>query len=416
VLQLVEVNRKNFSDYLQFIDKETADELAFLVQKLKNKKIAMISATAYGGGVAEKMHSLVPLMQDLGLEIDWWVIFGHDEFYGVTKTFHNRLQGQEGELTPGQKEIYLKYNQMNASYMKEWPPYDIFVVHDPQPAALIAYREKREHENWLWRCHIDTSVANEEYWDFLYQYTEQYDTVIFTMKDYVQENYFKKIDFITPSIDPLSVKNIFLEKEEAKAIISRFGIDPHRPLISQVSRFDPWKDPLGVIDVYKIVKKEFPSIQLALVGSMASDDPEGWDYLYNTLRRAGEDYDIKVITNFNGISDLEVNAFQTVSDIILQKSLREGFGLTVAESLWKGTPVIGGNVGGIKLQIEDGVTGYLVDTVEECAQKTLKLLRNPMLAEEMKEAGREKVKKEFLVTGNILHYLRLFRRLILPDF
>ena len=408
-MQLVEVNKKEYKNYLQFIDKETADEFVFLMHKLRNKKIAMISATAYGGGVAEKMHSMVPLMQDMGLEIDWWVIVGHEEFYQVTKTFHNRLQGQEGELTSAEKEIYLKYNQMNASYMKEWP-YDLIVVHDPQPAALIAFRGKRPPEKWLWRCHLDTSTANEEYWGFLYEYTSQYDTVIFTMKDYVPGESFKNIVFIAPSIDPLSVKNIPLEKEEARAIIGRFGVDPHRPLISQVSRFDPWKDPLGVIDVYKIVKKEFPSVQLALVGSMASDDPEGWDYLYHTLRRAGEDYDIKVITNFNGISDLEVNAFQTVSDLILQKSLREGFGLTVAESLWKGTPVLGGNVGGIKLQIEDGVTGYLVDTVEECAQKTLKLLRNPVLLEEMRRAGQEKVRKEFLVTRNILDYLRLFCR------
>jgi trehalose synthase len=236
------------------------------------------------------------------------------------------------------------------------------------------------------------------------------------MPDYVKEEAaFKNITFITPSIDPLSLKNISLDKEEARAITSRFGVDAGRPLISQVSRFDPWKDPLGVIDAYKIVKKDFPSVQLALVGSMASDDPEGWDYLYRTLRRAGEDYDIKVVTNFNGISDLEVNAFQTASDIILQKSLREGFGLTVAESLWKGTPVIGGNVGGIKLQIDDGVNGYLVNTVEECAEKVLTLLRNPVLAEEMREAAREKVKKEFLVTKNIQLYLRLFYNLSFPE-
>ena len=406
-MQLVEVKKKEFKSYLEYIDEETAKEFICLVQKLRNKRIAMISATAYGGGVAEKMHSLVPLMQDLGLAVDWWVIFGNEEFYRVTKAFHNRLQGQEGGLTPAEKEIYLKYNQINASYMKGWF-YDFVVVHDPQPAALISFWEKKPSEKWLWRCHLDTSAANEEYWNFLYRYTSQYDTVIFTMKDYTPEKSFKNIAFIAPSIDPLSAKNIPLEKEEAREIIGRFGVDPQRPLISQVSRFDPWKDPLGVIDVYKIVKKELPSVQLALVGSMASDDPEGWDYLYHTLRRAGEDYDIKVITNFNGISDLEVNAFQTVSDLILQKSLREGFGLTVAESLWKETPVLGGNVGGIKLQIEDGVTGFLVDTVEECAQKTLLLLRNPVLLEEMKKAGREKVRKEFLVTRNILDYLRLF--------
>ena len=208
------------------------------------------------------------------------------------------------------------------------------------------------------------------------------------------------------------MKNIKLEPEQAKGIVCRFGIDGNRPLISQISRFDPWKDPLGVIEVYKIVKKELPSVQLALVGSMATDDPEGWDYLYHTLRRAGEDYDIKVVTNFNGITNLEVNAFQTTSDVILQKSLREGFGLTVAEALWKGTPVIGGNVGGIRLQIEDGVTGYLVETVEECAERVLTLLRNPAVAGEIAAAGKEKVRREFLTTTNILQYLRLFQKVI----
>ncbi len=414
-MQLVTLKKKNFNDYRKFMEQEIAFELDFLVDKLKGKKIAMVNATAYGGGVAEKLHSLVPLMQDMGVDIDWWTILGNEEFYNVTKKFHNCLQGQEGELSGSEMEIYLKYNQINASYMKDWC-YDFIVIHDPQPAALIESRGKEWHEKWIWRCHIDTSFPNQVYWDFLYHYIAQYDALIFTMPDYVKEGAaFKNITFITPSIDPLSLKNIFLDKEKARAITSRFGVDAGRPLISQVSRFDPWKDPLGVIDAYKMVKKDFPSVQLALVGSMASDDPEGWDYLYRTLRRAGEDYDIKVVTNFNGISDLEVNAFQTASDIILQKSLREGFGLTVAESLWKGTPVIGGNVGGIKLQIDDGVNGYLVNTVEECAEKVLTLLRNPVLAEEMREAAREKVKKEFLVTKNIQLYLRLFYNLSFPE-
>jgi len=375
----------------------------------------MINTTSFGGGVAEKLHSLVPLMKDLGIDVDWWTIFGHEEFYNVTKKIHNCLQGQEGPLIEKDVEIYLKYNQMNASYMNDWR-YDFIVVHDPQPAALIEFRPPRKNEKWIWRCHLDTSSPNPEYWEFINKYIARYDALIFTMKDYLKEGaIFKNVYFITPSIDPLSLKNIPLKREEATAITARFGVDAGRPLISQVSRFDPWKDPLGVIDVYKIVKKEFPSVQLALIGSMASDDPEGWDYLYRTLRRAGEDYDIKIVTNFNGISDLEVNAFQTASDIILQKSLREGFGLTVAESLWKRRPVIGGNVGGIKLQIEDGVTGYLVDTVEECAEKVLTLLRNPVIADNMKEAAWEKVRKEFLLTKNIQLYLRLFYNLVHPE-
>lgn len=296
--------------------------------------------------------------------------------------------------------------------MANWD-YDLVVVHDPQPAALIHYRQDLGRTKWIWRCHIDTSTPNEECWDFICQYIRQYDATIFTMPDFVKEgSRLNRLTFITPSIDPLSRKNILLDPEEARKIVARFGVDTNRPLITQVSRFDPWKDPLGVIEAYKIVKKDFPSVQLALVGSMATDDPEGWDYLYYTLRRAGEDYDIKVVTNFNGISDLEVNAFQTASEILLQKSLREGFGLTVAEGLWKGTPVIGGKVGGIKLQIEDGVNGYLVETVEECADRVLNLLRNPSLLHDFAAAGKEKVRRHFLITINVLNYLRLFADLM----
>lgn len=411
-MELVHVTPKNFNDYLPFMDAAVAEEIRTLAAELAGKKIAMINATAFGGGVAEKLHSLVPLLKDLGLAVDWWVMKGDYDFYQVTKQFHNRLQGQKGELTEEAVQIYLDYNRANAEQMKGWD-YEIIVVHDPQPAALINYLPRSGWTAWIWRCHIDTSSPNPEYWNFLYDYIQQYDAVIFTACNFVKAgSRFNNLTLITPSIDPLSVKNIKLEPEQAKGIACRFGIDGNRPLITQISRFDPWKDPLGVIEVYKMVKKELPSVQLALVGAMASDDPEGWDYLYRTLRRAGEDYDIKVVTNFNGITNLEVNAFQTASDVILQKSLREGFGLTVAEALWKGTPVIGGNVGGIRLQIEDGVTGYLVETVEECAERVMTLLRNPAVAGEIAAAGKEKVRREFLTTTNILQYLRLFRKLI----
>ncbi len=411
-MELVKTEQKKFNDYLEFLDRESIKEFDGLLQQLGEKKVAMVSATGFGGGVAEILHSLVPLMNDLGLNVDWWVLSScPNQFYNVTKTFHNCLQGQEGELVQRDREIYLHYNELNAYQMLEWN-YDYIVIHDPQPAALIHYRDKKAGEKWIWRCHIDTSTPNMEYWDFLYQYISRYNACIFTMSEYVKENHgLPNLTFITPSIDPLSYKNIPLTRERAQEIVSSFGIDTNRYLISQISRFDPWKDPLGVIDVYRIVKKELPEVQIALVGSMASDDPEGWDYLYRTLRKAGEDYDIKIITNFNGITGLEVNAFQTVSDVLLQKSLKEGFGLTVTEGLWKGRPVVAGNVGGIKLQIEDNISGYLVSTVEECAEKVLHLLRNPMLSQEMSEKGREKVRKEFLVTKNVLNYLNLFVKL-----
>lgn len=390
-MERVKTGIKKYQDYLPFMEGESLREIDILTDKLKDKRIAMVNATEYGGGVAEILHSLVPLFKGLGFAMDWWKMFGEEEFYNVTKTFHNRLQGEAGPLKDKEVETYLKYIKLNAREMTRWD-YDFVVIHDPQPAGLIDFRKGGEGTKWIWRCHIDTSEPNREYWDFLYRFIIKYDASIFTMRQFVKEDaHLKNIHYITPSIDPLSEKNIPMEKEEAKRTVSRFGINVNRPLITQISRFDPWKDPLGVIEAYKLVKKEFPSVQLALVGSMASDDPEGWDYLYRTLRRAGEDYDITIITNFNGITSKEVNAFQTASEIIIQKSLREGFGLTVAEGLWKGTPVIGGKAGGIKLQIEEGVTGYLVETVEECAEKILTLLRNTSLAEEMTRAGKEKV-------------------------
>lgn len=411
-MELVKTEQKKFADYLEFLDQDSIEEFKVLTEHLKGKKVAMVSATGYGGGVAEKLHSLVPLLNDLGIGVDWWVLSScPNQFYKVTKSFHNCLQGQEGRLEKRDIEIYLHYNELNAFQMQDWH-YDYIIIHDPQPAALIHYRGKNPGEKWIWRCHIDTSTPNMEYWNFLSRYISDYDACIYTMEDYIKENHgLQNLTFITPSIDPISYKNIPLIRERAQEIVASFGIDINRYLISQVSRFDPWKDPMGVLDVYRIVKKELPEVQLALVGSMASDDPEGWDYLYRTLRKAGEDYDVKIITNFNGITGLEVNAFQTVSDVLLQKSLKEGFGLTVTEGLWKGRPVIGGNVGGIKLQIEDGVSGYLVSTVEECAEKVLHLLRNPLLAQKMSEKGREKVRKEFLVTKNALKYLNLLAEL-----
>ncbi|NMD42854.1 MAG: glycosyltransferase [Firmicutes bacterium] len=411
-MELVKLDEKRFADYLPLMDREAIEEINYLSDELKGKRMAMINATAFGGGVAEKLSALLPLLKDLGLKVDWWVMDGSDDFFQVTKQFHNCLQGQEGSLAGADIEVYLHQTRLNAAFMEEWN-YDFVICHDPQTAALIDYRDSTQHRGrWVWRCHIDTSSPNPEYWDFIYRHIRRYDAVIFTMSDFVGEGVgLPNLTLITPSIDPLSPKNRAFEPAEAAAVIRRFGVELDRPLIVQVSRFDPWKDPLGVIEAYKMVKKEFPSVQLALVGSMATDDPEGWDYLYHTLRRAGEDYDIKVVTNFNGISSLEVNAFQAAANIVLQKSLREGFGLTVSEALWKGTPVIGGRVGGIRLQIEDGVNGYLVETVEQCAERILTLLRNPALAHDFAAIGKEKVRREFLLPTNALAYLRLLHKL-----
>jgi trehalose synthase len=290
--------------------------------------------------------------------------------------------------------------------------YDFIVIHDPQPAGLLHYRGKGDGEHWAWRCHIDTSHANPAYWDFFAPYIDVYEAAIFTMEHYVGEGVsFKHLAIVTPTIDPLSPKNAPMDLDEARQVVADFGLDLDRPIITQVSRFDPWKDPLGVIDAYRLVKDQIPETQLALVGSMASDDPEGWYYLDKTTRHAGEDFDIHILHNFHGVGAYEVGAFQTASDVVIQKSIREGFGLVVTEALWKGKPVVGGNTGGIPLQIIDGETGFLVDSPEACAERTLYLLEQPDRAAEMGKAGKEHVRENFLTTRHMADYIKLFRDL-----
>jgi trehalose synthase len=369
-----------------------------------------INATAFGGGVAEMLPTLTPLMRDVGLEAEWQVIEGTDEFFNVSKACHNGLQGMDIPFTDEMKAIWQRYNEMNAQKFEG--EYDFVVVHDPQPAGLLNYHGQAGGKHWTWRCHIDTSHPNSDYWDFFAPYIVEYEAAIFTMKEYVGPGVNPDhLAIIPPTIDPLSPKNAPLAEQHAREIVASFGIDVNRPLITQVSRFDPWKDPLGVIDAYRIVKEQVPEIQLALVGSMASDDPQGWYYLDKTIRHAGEDEDIHILHNFHGVGALEVGAFQTASDVIIQKSTREGFGLVVTEALWKGKPVVGGNVGGIPLQIIDGETGFLVDSVKACGEKALYLLQHPEASRRMGEAAREHVRKHFLTTQHLKDYLRLFAEL-----
>jgi trehalose synthase len=349
-------------------------------------------------------------MRDVGLDATWQVIEGTDEFFNVTKACHNGLQGMDIPFTPEMQSIWQRYNDMNAAKFEG--QYDFVVVHDPQPAGLLHYHGQGGGRHWIWRCHIDTSHSNPLYWGFFAPYISEYAAGIFTMEQYVGPGVtFDHLAIITPTIDPLYPKNAPLAQQEARETVARFGVDVDRPLITQVSRFDPWKDPLGVIDAYRIVKREVPEVQLALVGSMAADDPEGWTYLDRTIRHAGEDLDIHVLHNFHGVGAREVGAFQTASDVVVQKSTREGFGLVVTEALWKGKPVIGGNVGGIPLQVIDGQTGFLVDDVESCADRMLYLLRHPDEARTMGAAAREHVRQNFVSVHHLAEYLRLFCRL-----
>lgn len=410
MLQKVETKPKALKDYVPVIGTNKIEEIQNLASGLQGARVVHINATAFGGGVAEILQSLVPLMQDVGLKAEWQVIEGTDEFFNVTKASHNGLQGMDLPLTEEMKEIWRRYNRLNAEKFEG--EYDFVVIHDPQPAGLLHYHGRSGGKHWIWRCHIDTSNPNPAYWNFYTPFINEYDCGIFTMKEYVGPGVqFKHLAIIAPTIDPLASKNAPISMEQAQQVIAQFGINVQRPLITQVSRFDPWKDPLGVIDAYRIVKKEVPEVQLALVGSMATDDPEGWYFLDKTCRHAGEDPDIFILHNFHGVGAYEVGCFQTASDVIVQKSTREGFGLVVSEAMWKGKPVVGGKVGGIPLQIIDGETGYLVENVESCAEKILHLLQNPEIARRMGEEAKEHVRENFLITRHLYDYLKLFHEL-----
>ncbi|HLZ20975.1 MAG TPA: glycosyltransferase [Ktedonobacterales bacterium] len=408
-MQKVTLSTKSLSDYAPVVGDDVIAELERLARPLQGARVVHISSTAFGGGVAEMLHTLVPLMRNAGLDAEWRVISGNDEFFGVTKSMHNALQGMGLELTPAMRAAYLHANVDNAVYFED--DFDYVIVHDPQPAPLRALRSG-DGGKWIWRCHIDLTAANREYWAFLRPFVQAYDAAIFTMPQYVKRDLrVGKIAIIPPAIDPLSPKNAPMSNEDARRIVQLHGMDPDRPAILQVSRFDPWKDPLGVIDVYRGVKREFPNVQLIMIGSMASDDPEGMEYYQRTRDYANDDPDIHLLSNLDGVGNVEVNAFQRTASVVLQKSLREGFGLTVTEGLWKYKPVIGGNVGGIPLQIEDGVTGYLVNSVEECTERALEMMRNPELAVEMGQRGHEDVRNKFLSTANVRNYLTLFNEL-----
>ncbi|MDX6640394.1 MAG: trehalose synthase, partial [Solirubrobacteraceae bacterium] len=267
-------------------------------------------------------------------------------------------------------------------------------------------------EGWVWRCHIDLSTPNPATIARLLPYITTYPQSLFHMPQYVPKGMGGKVNIVPPAIDPLAPKNMALSPEDASYVCDQFGIDVDRPLICQVSRFDPWKDPLGVIDAYRLVKAERPEVQLALVGSMASDDPEGWDFFNSTIEHAGGDPDIHILNNFNNVGAIEVNAFQSHSDVLIQKSTREGFGLTVSEAIWKGRPFIGGAVGGIPLQVENGVSGYLVHTVEQCAERTVDILKDPALGKALGRRGKEHVRKHFLTPRYLRDYLRIFSDLL----
>ncbi|CAN5211989.1 glycosyltransferase [soil metagenome] len=419
----VNLGAKYLDDYRSIIRGELYDEIKSLAARLDGARVLNINATSFGGGVAELLYTVVPLMRDVGVGAEWDVMFGEDPFFHVTKNFHNALQGAEYELTPQARAIYEEYNRQSARAMldssasgEDW---DIVFVHDPQPALLRHFARKLEPESplasrskWIWRCHIDTSTPNEALFDYLAPHINAHDAQVYTMRDYTPPGVDEDaLAIIPPAIDPLAPKNMALSGVDADYVVRQFGVDTSRPFLLQVSRFDPWKDPLGVIDVYRRAKESVPEVQLVLIGSMAHDDPEGWDYWYKTVEYADEDPDIHLFTNLTGVGAIEVNAFQSLADVVIQKSIREGFGLVVTEALWKARPLVAGRVGGIPMQVTQG-GGALVDDVHEAAAACAKILADTDYARQMGLRGKEHVRENYLTPRLVRDELQLFAKLL----
>jgi trehalose synthase len=396
-------------DYEKFVGSEVIEEIHVAAKHVRCKSLQNINSTPVGGGVAEILTRMVPLLNELGIRTTWDVIKGDEAFFNVTKSFHNALHGKKEKITEEMFEIYRETTTMNLREMNFTG--DIVLIHDPQPAGLILNKPGINRQ-WVWRCHIDVSNPDPTVWGFLRPYVETYDAAIFSMPDFSQQLPVPQY-MIAPSIDPLSNKNKELDQSYINTVLQEHRLDPERPILTQISRYDKLKDPLGVIAAYRLVKK-YRDCQLVLAGGGAPDDPEGMEVLQAVQQEAARDSDIHVLL-LPPFSDLEINALVRGSTIVFQKSIKEGFGLTVSEALWKKKPVIGGAVGGIKLQIINGVTGFLVHSPEGAANRAIELLADPDLCRRMGENGHRQVKENFLITRHVKDYLLLMLALDYPD-
>ncbi len=388
------------------------DEVVSLGDELRGLRLCHINSAPFGGGVAELLVSYIPLLHALGIKADWQVIRGDRRFFTITKALHNALQGAEYQDIKKEKtqRVYWQNNEANARELDL--NYDVFIVNDPQPAALRHYLPDN-NAKWIWRCHVDSSQPDEAVWNFLHPYVEEHDAAVFTTKEFIPLGlHMTSIVTMAPAICPLSSKNMFIKRDVCRELVGNLGFDTRRLIITQVSRFDRWKDPFGTIAAYRLAKEEVPGLQLAMIGSFAPDDPESWDMYAAINAEAIKDDDLFVFSNLTGVGNMEVNAFQRASDVIVQKSIREGFGLVVAEALWKETPVVAGNAGGIPLQMTGKLSEYLVNTVEECAEKIVYLLKNPAVGQRLGREGKEIVRQNFLMTRLARDELRLVKSLV----
>ena len=398
------------TNYASIAGQDVIDHLQQLSEPLKGLKVLHVNSTKVGGGVAEILHKMIPLMNELGIETSWEVITGESEFYQCTKNFHNAIQGNVVEIPDRLLKVYEDTNAKTAEKLRDrLRDTDVAIIHDPQPAALINHIGDRKGK-WVWRCHIDANKPFRPVWKYLRNFVTNYDASIFSLSSFAQQLP-HPIYLIAPSIDPLHDKNIDLPEEEISGVFSRFDLDPERPMIVQVSRYDRFKDPVGVIQAYKLTKRFVPSLQLVLAGGGASDDPEGEAVLSEVRSAAADDPDLKILL-LPGDAHRTINALQRAADIVLQKSVREGFGLTVTEALWKNKPVIGGDTGGIRIQVINYHTGFLVNTPEGAALRIRHLLHNHKLIQEMGKKAKEFVRENFLITRHLREYLTLIYALL----
>ncbi len=395
---------RSLKEYSPIVGPAILNQLEQLALHLKGKKVLHVNSTKAGGGVAEILAWMVPFMRELGIEASWEIILGNESFFNVTKMFHNGLQGNPVNLLPRHTDAYEAVNIENAERLRPLlSEADFVFIHDPQPAALLKHTPSRKGR-WIWRCHIDASRPHRKVWKYLRPFLENFDASIFSMSEFSQALPHPQC-LIAPSIDPLSEKNMDLPKLDIESTCEKFGLDANRPILCQVSRFDRFKDPLGVIHAYKMVKK-FAPVQLVMAGGGADDDPEGMEVLREVQEAAADDPDCHILL-LPSDAHRTINALQRAADIIIQKSTREGFGLTVTEGLWKGKPVLGGNVGGIRLQVMNHQTGFLVNSPEGVAQRVRYLLQHREILNSMGDKGREFVRENFLLTRHLREYLTL---------
>lgn len=385
-------------DYAPFIGERAVERISAKAGRLRGFHVTNINSTYYGGGVAELLSSMTLLMNDLGIQAGWRVLQGSPDFFGITKKMHNALQGMPMKFSEVKRQIYERVVFENS--IRNHFDHDLVVVHDPQPLPLIAHYKK--NAPWVWRCHIDVSRPHRQLWKYLTPFIERYDAAIFSIPEYAQKLKTPQVFFL-PAIDPFTTKNCQLKEREMDERLKHYRIPADLPIVAQISRFDPWKDPRGVIEAFKLARKEV-DCTLVLLGNFASDDPEGAE-IYEDLVSCRDE---RILILPHGEDTALVNTLQRRAAVILQKSIREGFGLTVTEAMWKGTPVIGGNVGGIRHQIRDGHNGFLVSSVDEAAQRIVQLLKNKKLRDHMGRKARESVAKRFLLTRYLEQYLDLF--------